>query len=83
MSQDELLRRLEEVCDADTLVDLLEISVEDILERFNDRVRAYHPQLCDYCDSYFPESEGNYFEEDAEAIEEINVEDYYYEDYDQ
>ena len=39
MSQDELLKRLEEVCDADTLVDLLEITLEDILERFPERIK--------------------------------------------
>jgi hypothetical protein len=78
MSQDELLRKLEEVCDADTLVDLLEISVEDILERFSERVRTYRDQLCDYCDSYYPESMGSYFEDDAEAVE-----DYYLEEYDE
>jgi hypothetical protein len=76
MSQDELLRKLEEVCDADTLADLLEITVEDILERFPERIRTYRDQLCDYCDSYFPESMGSYFEDDAEAVEEYE-EDYY------
>ena len=83
MSRDELLRKLEEVCDADTLVDLLEITVEDLLERFNDRVTDYRSQLCDYCESYYPESMGEYFNEDAESIEEVTEEDYYYEDYDQ
>ena len=81
MSQDELLKRLEEVCDADTLVDLLEITLEDILERFPERIKDYRDQLCDYCDSYYPESMGSYFEEDAEAVEEID--DYYLEDYDE
>ena len=76
MSQDELLRKLEEVCDADTLADLLEITVEDILERFPERIRTYRDQLCDYCDSYFPESMGSYFEDAAEAVEEYE-EDYY------
>ena len=78
MGHDQLLKRLEEVCDADTLADLLEITVEDILERFPERIRTYRDQLCDYCDSYFPESMGSYFEEDAEAME-----DYYLEDYDE
>ena len=81
MSQDELLRKLEEVCDADTLVDLLEITLEDILERFPERIKDYRDQLCDYCDSYYPESMGSYFEEDAEAVEEIDY--YYLEDYDE
>jgi hypothetical protein len=81
MSRDQLLKRLEEVCDADTLVDLLEISVEDLIERFPERIKDYHGQLCDYCDAYFPETSGEYFNEEAESIEE--VEDYYYEDYDQ
>ena len=81
MSQDALLRKLEEVCDADTLVDLLEITLEDILERFPERIKDYRDQLCDYCDSYYPESMGSYFEEDAEAVEEID--DYYLEDYDE
>ena len=80
MSQDELLRKLEEICDADTLADLLEITVEDILERFPERIRTYRDQLCDYCDSYFPASMGSYFDDDAEAVDE--VEDYYLEDYD-
>ena len=81
MSRDELLRKLEEVCDADTLVDLLEITVEDLLERFSDRVADYREQLCDYCESYYPESMGEYFNEDAESIEE--VEEYYLEEYDE
>ena len=81
MSRDQLLKRLEEVCDADTLVDLLEISVEDLLERFSDRLENYRDQLCDYCDSYYPESMGSYFDDDAEAVEE--VEEYYLEDYDE
>jgi hypothetical protein len=80
MSQDELLRKLEEVCDADTLADLLEITVEDILERFPERIRTYRDQLCDYCDSYFPESMGSYFEDAAEAVEEYEEEYYYDED---
>ena len=81
MSRDQLLKRLEEVCDADTLVDLLEITVEDLLERFPERVENYRDQLCDYCDSYYPESMGSYFTEDAEAVDEI--EEYYLEDYDE
>jgi hypothetical protein len=68
------------VCDADTLADLLEITVEDILERFPERIRTYRDQLCDYCDSYFPESMGSYFEDAAEAVEEYEEEYYYDED---
>ena len=80
MGHDQLLKRLEETCDADTLADLLEITVEDILERFPERIRTYRDQLCDYCDSYFPESMGSYFEENAEAVEEYEEEYYYDED---
>lgn len=82
MSQDELLKKLEEVIDADTLVDILEISVADLLDRFTDRVKDYREQLCEYCDSYFPESLGNYFEQDAEAVDGYE-DDYYLEDYDE
>ena len=81
MSRDQLLKRLEEVCDADTLADLLEITVEDLLERFPERVENYRDQLCDYCDSYYPESMGSYFDDAAEAVEEVD--EYYLEDYDE
>ena len=80
MSRDQLLKRLEEVCDADTLVDLLNISVEEILEQFPEKLTEYREVLCDYCETYYPQSMGEYFNEDAEVFEEVEEEYYYDED---
>lgn len=56
-----MIQRLSEVADEIEIIEILEITVEDILERFDDRVEGKIEFLCDLC---------NEFEEDIYKWEE-------------
>jgi len=56
-----VIQRLSEVADEIEIIEILEITVEDILERFDDRVEGKIEFLCDLC---------NEFEEDIYKWEE-------------
>lgn len=48
----EVIQRLSEVADEIEIIEILEITVEDILERFDDRVEGKLDDLCRVCNEF-------------------------------
>lgn len=52
MTLTEVIERLSEVADEIEIIEILEITVEDILERFDDKVEGKLESLCDLCNEF-------------------------------